>query len=144
MVWCLKASFYVDDASFHLKPNTLSLETLILELDCFSSIKMEANKGKCCLLRIGSLKAKNFKILCRALIKWSNGPVSLLEIHIPAGETLLGKINSNFIPKEVDIILQAWRGKHLTIYDKVAIINSLIVHRLHIVYFLHLLLMLLF
>lgn len=33
-----KASFYADDASFHIKADGLSLETLILELKFFASI----------------------------------------------------------------------------------------------------------
>ena len=118
-----KSSFYADDASFYIKPDVVSLNSLIAELDSFALLSgLKPNYDKCSILRIGSLKNSNH-IACKVPIKCSDGPVNLLGIYIPEDKKLL--VNFRKFQK-MNKILQAWRGKYLTIFGKVTVINSLI------------------
>ena len=60
-----KCSFYADDASFHVKADRLSLDSLILELDLFASLSgLKPNYEKCSILKIGSLKKTDLQVSC--------------------------------------------------------------------------------
>lgn len=121
-----KSSFYADDASFYINPDALSLDSLITELDSFALLSgLKPNYDKCSILRIGSLKRSNqFSFIVP--IQCSEGPVNLLGIHIPVDKELLVKINFEIKLQKMNKILQAWRGKYLSIFGKVTVINSLI------------------
>lgn len=71
----------MDDTSFHIELDLL--KTLNGELNLFTS------------LLTGPLKNSTFHMPCHALIKWFNGSLDLLEIHISADKNDLMKDNLN-------------------------------------------------
>lgn len=121
-----RCSFYADDASFYIKPDTFSLDSLITELDSFAVLSgLKPNYDKCSILRIGSFKGMRHN-LCKVPIQYTDGPVNLLGIHIPVETKLLVKTNFELKLQKMNKILQAWRGNYLSIYGKITVINSLI------------------
>ena len=123
-----KVSIYADDSNFPLIPKISSLNALTDDLDIFSTFSgLKPNYEKCTVLRIGSLKGTNFSLKCALPIKWSDGPVDVLGIHIPQNTSEIMTVNFHNKLKKIDKILQPWRGKMLSIYGKIALINSLVV-----------------
>ncbi len=49
--------------------------------------------GKCTIMRIGSLRETDFGLQCQAPVKWCDGSVDVLGIHIPDNRKELVKIN---------------------------------------------------
>ena len=123
-----KVSMYADDTNFFLSPNVDSLKALTNDLDLFSTMSgLNPNYAKCTVLRIGSLKGTPFSIPSPLPLKWSDGPVDVLGIHIPVNFKEIMAVNFYNKLRKVDKVLQPWRGKPLTIYGKIALINSLVV-----------------
>lgn len=92
---------YTDDAPFYLQPKKFSLDALILDFNIFVKLcGLKPNFGKCTIMRIGPLRRTDFKIQCTAPVKWRNGSVDVLGIHIPDNLKDLAKIISN--------VLQPW------------------------------------
>ena len=74
---------YADDSSSILSPQARSLQCLIKDLDNFSVLSgLKPNYDKCTILCIGSLQNTTFTLPCSLLIKWSDGEVEILCIHI--------------------------------------------------------------
>ena len=63
---------------------------------------------------------------CSLPIKWADGAVDILGIHISKNINQLITINFNRKFAKTDKILQPWRGKHLSTYGKITMINSLV------------------
>lgn len=123
-----KVSTYADDTNFPLSPYASTLQALETDLDFFSTLSgLKPNYDKCTLLRIGSLKGTHFTLPCSLPIRWTDGPVDVLGIHIPKNMNDLTNININNRINKVDKILQPWQGQYLTINGKITLINSLIV-----------------
>lgn len=79
-----KLGMYADDATFFIQPHQNSLEALITELNGFSKISgLKPNFEKCNILRIGALKHTNFMLNCSVPVKWCNGRLDILGIHLP-------------------------------------------------------------
>ena len=76
-------SIYADDSSFILSPQARTLQCLIEDIDNFSVFSgLKPNYDKCRILRIGSLKTTTFTLPCSLPIKWADGKVEILGIHI--------------------------------------------------------------
>ena len=71
-------------------------------------------------------KNNTFTLPCSLPIKWADGEVDILGIHITKYINKLSSLNFNRKHK-IDKILQPWRGKYLFIYGKIALINSLVI-----------------
>ncbi|XP_078590159.1 uncharacterized protein LOC144870234 [Branchiostoma floridae x Branchiostoma japonicum] len=126
-----KVSQFADDSNFPLQPEAQSLVALVEDLKNFSIISgLKPNFDKCTILRIGSLKNTTFSLPCDLPIKWTNGPVQLLGIMLGLGTTgYTEKLDQNYWTKlaKIDKILLPWRGHSLTLFGKIALVNSLIV-----------------
>ena len=123
-----KISMYADDSNFLLSPSESSLKALTDDLNEFSKVSgLRPNYDKCTVLKIGALKGTPFSIQCDLPIKWSDGPVNILGVNIPVNLSEITTVNFTNKLSKVEKILQPWRGKVLTAYGKVALINSLIV-----------------
>lgn len=123
-----KILMYADDTSFLISPKPHCLKNLIDVLDVFSQQSgLKLNYEKCKILRIGSLKGTSFKTECKAPIEWTNGPVNILGIVIPENLENLGSVNYENKLRKMDKILQLWKGKSLTPYGKITIVNSVII-----------------
>ena len=97
-------------------------------LDLFSKISgLKPNYEKCKVLQIGSLTGTNFSLHCSLPIEWTDGPVDILGIHIPQNITEITNMNFNNKLRKLEKILHPWKGKMLTLYGKVSLINSLVV-----------------
>lgn len=124
----IKLTMYADDAIFFIKPTQSTLEGLIRELNTFSKISgLKPNFAKCNILRIGTLKDTNFILNSSVPVKWINGDVNLLGIHLPDNFKEIVKFNYERGMEKADRILQPWRGNSLTIQGKVTLINTLVI-----------------
>lgn len=124
----IKLTMYADDAIFFIKPTQSTLEGLIRELNTFSKISgLKPNFAKCNILRIGTLKDTNFILNSSVPVKWINGDVNLLGIHLPDNFKEIVKFNYERRMEKADRILQPWRGNSLTIQGKVTLINTLVI-----------------
>lgn len=123
-----KISLYADDATFPLQPQKSCLDALIKDLEDFSILSgLKPNYEKCTFLRIGYLKCSNFQLPCSVPIKWTDGPISVLGVHIPKNIKHLANENYENRLEKIDKILLPWKGKALSLYGKVTLINTLIV-----------------
>lgn len=112
----IKLTMYADDAIFFIKPTQSTLEGLIRELNTFSKISgLKPNFAKCNILSIGTLKDTNFILNSSVPVKWINGDVNLLGIHLPDNFKEIVKFNYERRMEKADRILQPWRGNTLTI-----------------------------
>lgn len=122
-----KISMYADDTCFLISPKHSCLHNLLELLETFSTYSgLKLNYEKCKVLRIGSLKRTHFKIQTNLPIDWTDGPVNILGIQIPES---LKDLQINYEAKlgKIEKIMQPWKRTFLTLYGKVALINSLIV-----------------
>ena len=79
-----KVSLYVDDSCFLLNPQLGSLHSLIEDLDTFPNVSgLQPDDDKYDTVRIGSVKQTTFILPGSLPIKWSDGDVDILCIHIP-------------------------------------------------------------
>lgn len=85
------------------------------------------NFGKCTVMRIGSLRGTDFGLQCQAPVKWCNGSVDVLGIHIPDNPKDLVKINYDRKLEKIEKVLQPWKGRNLTLQGKVKMINTFII-----------------
>lgn len=123
-----KITMYADDTSFLINPKTQCLSSLLDLLNIFSQQSgLILNYDKCKILRIGCLKGTPYSIDSKVPILWTDGPVNLLGIVIPENLEDLCAVNYDSKLRKMDRILQLWKGKPLTLYGKVSIVNSNIV-----------------
>ena len=87
---------YADDSSFMLSPQARSLQCLIKDLANFSVLSgLKPNYDRCTILRIGSLKNTTFTLPWSLLIKWADGELDILGIHITKYISKLSTMNFN-------------------------------------------------
>lgn len=123
-----KISMYADDTSFLPSPDNTCLQNLIKDLDDFSNLSgLKPNYDKCHILKLGPLKNTDFSLQCDLPIKWIDGLINVLGIHIPENMNEISTLNFNNKLSKITKILQPWKGKYLTIYGKITLINSLII-----------------
>ena len=90
----IKVYMYADESSFILIPQDRSLQCLIEDLDNFSVLSwLKPNYDKCTILRIVSLKI--YTLPCSLPIKWADGEVDMLGIHITKDINKLSTMNFN-------------------------------------------------
>lgn len=113
-----KISMYADDTSFLISPKPHCLQNLIDLLQRFSPHSgLKLNYDKCIILRIGSLKNTWLRMEYKVPVEWTDGPINILGVVIPEHLEQLGSVN-----------WERWiKGKPLTLYGEVALINSLII-----------------
>ena len=86
-----EVSMYADDSSFILSPQARSLQSLIKDLDNFSGLSgLNIHYNKCTILHIGT-----FTLPCSLPIKWADGEVDILGIHITKYINELSTMNFN-------------------------------------------------
>jgi hypothetical protein len=106
-----------------LDPSTASED-----LDTFSNLSgLQPNYDRCTMLRIGSQKNTTVTLSCSLPIKWSDGEVNILGIHILKERSDLTTIPFNRTLAKIDKILLQWKGKYLSICGKIPLINSLVI-----------------
>lgn len=77
-----------------MSPQSSTLNSLIENLDNVSSLSgLKPNYDKCTILRIGSLKFTNFKLLCGLPITWVGGAVDVLGVYITGKFNDLATVN---------------------------------------------------
>lgn len=123
-----KITLYADDAIFFLHPEKSSLHALIEDLKLFARLSgLEPNFEKCTIMRIGTLRGTDFSLQCPAPVKWSNGAIDVLGIHIPENPKDLVKINYERKIEKIEKVLQPWRGNILSLQGRVILINTLVI-----------------
>ena len=114
---------YADDSSFISSPKARSLQCLIEDLDNFSGLK--PNYDKMYNITYWIFKNITSTLPCSLPIKWADGEVDILVINITKYINDLSTMNFNRKLVKLDKILQPWRGKNLSFYGKITLINSL-------------------
>jgi len=100
------------------------------DLDLFPTISgLIPNYGKCMslIVRIGSLKDTDFQLPCPYPVEWTDGPFNKLGVQVQSNMDEIVPTNFDLCLSKLDSVLQPWRGKLLTLYGKVTIVNSLVV-----------------
>ena len=73
------------------------------------------------------IKNTTLTLPCSLPIKRADSEVDILRIRITKYINKLATMNFNRKLVKIDNILQPWRGKYLSIYGKIALINSLVI-----------------
>ena len=76
-------------------------------------------------MRLGSLKHKNFTLLREIPVKWTDGCVDVLGIHIPENMKEISTLPHTTRSLKLYSIVQ--QGNKLTIYGKTTLVNTLTV-----------------
>ena len=86
------------------------------------------------MYRIGSIRFTNAKFYSSKKIKWSNGPLNVLEVWVSQDQDELRDLNYSDILKKMKVTISSWSTRGLSLFGKILIINSLItslyMHRL--------------
>lgn len=85
------------------------------------------NYEKCHIMRLGTLKHTKYTLPCQIPVKWKDGAIDVLGIHIPDNIKITSTVNFNIKLKRLNKILQSWQGNKLTICGKTTLVNTLIV-----------------
>ena len=126
-----KISQYADDTSLTLSFDENTIITVQQTFDLFHSASgLKVNYDKTEILRIGSLKNSNARLINCKKVKWTNGPITLLGIHICMNKVDLLASNYEPIVKKIVNICQIWGQRNLTLFGKVTIIKTLLVSNL--------------
>lgn len=88
---------------------------------------MKPNYEKCTVLHIESLRGSNFEFCCDLPVKWSDGPIDVLGIHVPRNMEHITIENFERKLLKSDRLLKAWRMASLTVYGKIIVLNSLVI-----------------
>jgi hypothetical protein len=91
-----KLSLYTDDSCFLLNPQLESLHSQIIFLT-----SLDYNQIMCTILRIGS--QKTFTLPCSLPIKWPDGDVNILGVHILKERNDLTPIHFNRKLAKIDL-----------------------------------------
>ena len=100
---------YADDKTFMIRPDKLSLQNLIDDLEHLTKISgLKPNYDKCHIMRLGSLKHTHFALPnASEMDRWNCG-------CIPENMKEISTINFNIKLKKLSKIVQSWQGnKHL-------------------------------
>ena len=102
----------------------MDLRTVIGVFEKFHHLSgLKMNLDKTTILRLGALKGSGTKIAPDINVKWTNEPIKMLGVNISANRNEIA--NLNFPVSKIETILNIWRERNLTIFEKVTIIKSL-------------------
>ena len=129
----IKICQYADDATVFLN-NEDELVTCIETINKFGHASgMKLNKSKCEGLWLGDNAWRQAN--CQLFgIKWPTTPIRCLGIYIGHDEGQCIKLNWDNKIEKMDILLERWKRRDLTLFGKVQVIKSLALASLIYIY----------
>ena len=118
---------YADDADLYSLFDQESLNAILSNLKIFyQNFGFKVNYDKTSLMRIGSLKQSDAKLITEREVVWTNNPVNILGIY--TGTDLESCMNQNYDPliEKSRRILNSWKNRHLSLFGKINVINTLV------------------
>ena len=121
-------SMFADDLDLFIQnsaENWRSLWSIIENFEIISGLKVNYNKTS--VYRIGSARNSTAKYYSKHALNWSSGDIECLGITISGENTedILTK-NLSFTFKKMDLIMQTWLGRGLSLCGKTLICNALL------------------
>ena len=117
---------FADDTMLFLMYNEDSINAAISML-----MHIEANTGlrisykKTCIYRIGSLRDTNVKCYTIRPLQWSDGDIPMLGVTITNSKKGQTCNQYNEILSKVELVVNNWCNRQLTLIGKVLLVNSL-------------------
>ena len=128
-----KHAHFADDLWACIAADQLSIDELFREIQNFCNFTgLSVNYDKTQILRIGSLKDSDAKLITQGTISWSRR-IKVLGMVFSADTTMAYEQNVNNLLNKIQKILSSWKHRNLTLIGKVIVINTLIMSQL--VYF---------
>ena len=123
-------SQYADDTVLFLAADPISLKEIVQTFETFSSISgLVINKQK-----TEFMPMRNHKVGMTDLIQlglsWTNGPVSLLGVHMFQNMSDTCDFNYKLKPDKIRQIIYAWEHRKLTLLGKVVVLKAHILSQL--------------
>ena len=120
----VKICQYADDATVFLS-NIDELKECIVTINHFGKVSgMTLNKSKCEGLWLGN--NRHLQVNCTLCdIKWPTAPIKCLGIYIGFDQHECNRLNWYNKIDKIDLLLQSWKKRDLTLFGKVQVIKSL-------------------
>ena len=126
-----KLSQYADDTTIFMEPKETNLREIIKVLEEFGKISgLKANLEKSEILRIGDLAHSHVTFCPEYNIKWTNGPVRALGVHLTANPSDYEHLNYVPTMKQIEKTLRAWSSRDLTLIGKATILKAFALSKL--------------
>ena len=76
------------------------------------------------ILRLGSIRATDFKLTTEKPYKWTNDPVEILGIWLNNDSSNLFKLNITSQLQKIGNLIKISNTKNMTLYDRVIIVKT--------------------
>ena len=126
-----KISQYADDTvilSMFCEESVNEIVNTFDKFNCSSGLRVNYDKTE--IMRIGSLRYSDVKIITRRSIKWSQDPITLLGIKISTFLDTIPELNFTPLISKIGDIIKSWNWRKLTLFGRVTLINSLLASQL--------------
>ena len=120
-------SLFGDDLALMMRLDQRSWDAALNEFQYFQkSTGLTVNYEKSVIYRLGSIRNTNAKFYSQRKVSWSDKSIKILRIQVTADKQEL--LNENYDPilAKVEATLQIWKTGHLSLYEKILIVNALI------------------
>ena len=118
---------FADDTDMYLKGNEQTINNVINTLSNYEkNTGFKVSYEKTTLYRIGSLKHSNARFYTERNLNWSDGDLSILGVTITHDADRLMTANYQDLLVKSESILNAWKGRQLSLFAKVIVINTLV------------------
>ncbi len=122
----IKQTLFADDASFTLDGTEQSFKELVRTIEQFANVSgLKLNKGKCTILKLGTIRHNKNKWCNNNLYTCSNEQASTLGITFTNDKTKLQLLN--LIPqiKSFQNCINSWKKWNLTLIGKIAVLKNI-------------------
>ena len=118
---------FADDMDVAMLAEQSNLDEVLGTIEWFKEhTGFTINYDKTKILRIGSLKKTDAKLITQRQVSWTNEPINILGVWTGHCEEQLLDINYKPIVEKAKNILRSWRNRDLSLIGKISIINTLI------------------
>ena len=119
---------YADDADLYSLYQQESINAIFSNLKTFyQNFGFKVNYDKTSLMRIGSLKNSDAKLITEKEVVWTNEPVNILGIYAGTDTNKCMSLNYDPLIEKAKTTLKMWKNRHLSLLGKINIINTLVV-----------------
>ena len=126
-----KISQYADDTVITIPFCNETLNEIEKTFEKFTQISgLKVNYDKTEILRIGSIRNTDAKLITKRQLKWKNNDIKVLGITITSSIKDITHVNINPLMEKIKGIIQTWSWRKLTIFGRITIINSLLASQL--------------
>ena len=91
-----------------------------------SNLGLKVNYEKTTVYRLGSLTNTSAKYYTQKMLAWDDPPISTLGIMVHPDINKMCELNSTPLLSKIDLVLNAWRSRQLTLTGHVLIVNTLV------------------